>query len=830
MTPVDRSSAFSAWALRHGRTLWLVAIVLAVPSIWRTAGLYAHLRTELEELLPRDAPSVQALTELRARLAGIQHLGVVVDTGTADNLPAAERMLDDLAARVRAYPPELVRDVRTGSAAERSFLEDHAPLYVDLADLRTIRARLEARRDWEVSRETGELLDTDDTPPSLDIGDVRARYDERVRLGGRALANDRFSSREQHLSLMLVETASFDTGRARGAELLGRVKRDLDALGGPGAYAPGMRVGYAGDIAISVEETGALRQDLSVSSVVVVLAVGGVIVVFFRWWRSALILVAPLALATVYAFGLASLPPFGISELNSNTAFLGAIIVGNGINFGIVLLARYVEERRAGATVEGAAGLAVRGARRGTLAAALAAAASYGSLVVTDFRGFRQFGVIGSIGMLLSWGLAFLLLPSLCAGLDRGTVLRARAGLTLAPLARFTTRWATPLAAILAVLTVLAAVRVSRFGPSEIESDFSRLRRVDTWTRGEGYWGRKMDALLQSYLTPIVVLADDRDGATAIGASLREAARRPPLESMVASVRTLDDVLPGDQAAKIEQATAIRRLLTPKIRSLLRPDERREVDRLLGSGELKPFGVEDLPRTFTIGLRERDGSVGKTVLVYPRPSHALWHGATIARFVETLRGVAATASPPSRPARVAGSLPLSADILAAVRRDGPIATAVAFAGVALVVITTLARRPVSLLLVLGALCVGILWLAGLSMALGVKLNFANFIAYPITFGIGVDYSVNVVTRYVDDARDDWAGAVATTGSAVALCSATTVIGYSSLLMAQNRALMLFGLLAVLGEVCCLGAAIVGLPASLAAWRAWRGFVPSGSRR
>ncbi len=111
-----------------------------------------------------------------------------------------------------------------------------------------------------------------------------------------------------------------------------------------------------------------------------------------------------------------------------------------------------------------------------------------------------------------------------------------------------------------------------------------------------------------------------------------------------------------------------------------------------------------------------------------------------------------------------------------------------------------------------------LWLAGLSMAAGVKLNFANFIAYPITFGIGVDYSVNVVARALDDGRDDMLHAVATTGGAVALCSATTVIGYSSLLLAQNRALLLFGLLAVLGEIACLAAAIVALPSSWLVFR------------
>ena len=819
MSPVQSSrwaSAWSAWAIRHGRVLWIAAILLAGPATWRTVSLYAHLRSELEELLPRDAPSVRAISELRKRVAGIQHLGVVVDTGVADNLPAAERMIDDLAARVREYPKELVRDVRVGGATERAFLQEYAPLYMDLDDLHSIRARVEARRDWEVSKETATMLE-EEPAPSVDFSDIRARVDARARSGRGVFGHDRFSSRELHLSLMLVETAGFDTGRSRGAELLDRVKRDLALLGGAEHYAPGMRVGFAGDIAISVEEADALRQDLSISSILVVLVVGAVVVLYYRWWQSCLVLIAPLALATVYAFALASLPPFGIHELNSNTAFLGGIIVGNGVNFGIVLLARYVEERRRGSSENRAMADAIEGSCAGTLAASLAAAVSYGSLVITEFRGFRQFGVIGGLGMLLSWGTAFLLVPSLCTWLDRGTVLRAPRAFTLIPLARLIGRTAMPLAVLGLLLTVMAAVRVSRVGVADLETDFSKLRRGDTWTRGEGYWGRRMDSLLQTYLTPIVVLADDEATATRIGKVLKAAIREAPLEGMVATVRMAQDVLPTDQMAKIEEVKDLREDLTPKIRSLLSDDERNAMDAVLDGPNLHPIGIEDLPRTFTLGLRERDGEVGRTVLVYPKPGQSLWNGSTIARFIRALRQTVSSAARPSRPARVAGSLPLSADILGAVRHDGPLASGLAFVGVVLVVVATSRRKFGTLLMVVGALCVGVVWLGGLSMTLGVKLNFANFIAYPITFGIGVDYSVNVVSRYVNDGAKDILHAVATTGGAVALCSATTVIGYSSLLLAQNRGLVMFGLLAVLGEICCLTAAVVALPACLRAF-------------
>ena len=169
--------AFVRWTLRHGRALWIAAVVLAVPATWRTAQLYAHLRGAIEELLPRESASVVAIDELRARMPGLQYLGVVVDMGDASNEPAAERFLDDLATRVRAYPPELVRAVYTGDGEERAFLEKHAPLYTSLDDLRAIHARIQARRDYEVSKETGALLD-DDAASSARLLGHRAQVHE----------------------------------------------------------------------------------------------------------------------------------------------------------------------------------------------------------------------------------------------------------------------------------------------------------------------------------------------------------------------------------------------------------------------------------------------------------------------------------------------------------------------------------------------------------------------------------------------------------------------------------------------------------------------------
>jgi predicted RND superfamily exporter protein len=816
-TPSRAVRAYVEWSLRNGLVLWIVALALAIPATARTVHLYVHLRSEIEQLLPQQAPSVRALDEMRARNPGLEFLGVVAQVSDLSDLPAAERFLDDLAARIRTYPVELVQDVRSSNAAEKAFLERNAPLYADLADLKEILRRIEARRDYEVSKAQGALLEEEDPPPSLDASDIEKKYDAKL---SRDQA-DHLESRDLKAAMLTVEAGAFTTGVSQDRELLRRVKADVSALD-PARYAAGLRVGYASDVAINVEELDALEADLSVSSVLVVVAVMSAIVFYYRWWKSVLVLFPPLLLATVYAFSIASLPVFGVTELNSNTAFLGSIIVGNGINVGLILLARYREERRRGASVDDALVVGVWGARLGTVAAAAAAGVSYASLVVTEFRGFRQFGCIGGIGMLASWATAFLLVPPLIKWLDDGKPIAARQQPERGGrLVNFVERRAGPIVAVAAVLAASSVVLVARFDSSFLEHDFNKLRRTDTWINGEGYWGRKMDAILGHYLTPTVVLCDTPEQARVVERLVRDAADHGTLEPMVARVVGADDVLPTEQEPKIAEARAIREALTPKIRSLLEPDKREQIDRLLGDSNLVPIATSDLPHSFTMGLRERDGSIGRTVLVYPRPSDALWKASSMHLFVRTLRDLAgAAAGPDGTAGRVAGSIPLSSDILSSIGRDAPIASLVSFLGVVVVVLVVLRARRAAFY-VIGALLLGVLWLGGATMALGIKINFSNFIAFPITLGIGVDYAVNVMTRYVQDGERDVQGAVRSTGSAVALCSLTTIIGYSSLLLARNRALFLFGLLAVLGEIACLTAAVVALPAWLVLTRSRR---------
>ena len=158
----------------------MFALLLAIPATARMVSLYGHLRSEIEELLPRERPSVLAIDELRARMPGLQFFGVVVDAGIARAIAAGDRFIDDLAERIRTYPAEMVRAVRTG----RSRVSSSRTTPPSLSTWRTsatIRSRIEARRDYDMARGTGPPLDDDEPPPSLDFSDLKARYEPEAR-------------------------------------------------------------------------------------------------------------------------------------------------------------------------------------------------------------------------------------------------------------------------------------------------------------------------------------------------------------------------------------------------------------------------------------------------------------------------------------------------------------------------------------------------------------------------------------------------------------------------------------------------------------------------
>jgi predicted RND superfamily exporter protein len=816
---MNLSQAYVRFADRHRLAILVLCVLAAVVGAFGTVRLYSDLRTDVGELLPESTRSARDLERVTDRVGGFAGLTLVLHGADPVTLQV---FADDLADALQADETGLVRWVEYRVDDVVDFYLPRLLLFPEKGDLEALRDTLARRIEWERASAAGEA---DGPAPDVaallqeiagDRKDLLARFPSGYTMG--EVEGGRPGEKQTILAMIVRMTGTPDDhGRVVRFD---RLVRDAVEKLGPKGYAPGLQVAYAGAVTSAILEHDALAEDLVWATLLVFVAVAISVVVYNRTWKALFAVGIPLVAGALVTFGIAEAL---VGNLNSNTAFLGSIVVGNGINVGLIFFARYLEERRRAAGPHEAMEIAVRETWLATLTAALAAGAAYGSLLATDFRGFTQFGLIGGVGMTLSWVFSYVMTPPLVLAWERRWPIPRAGQRPARPLFTLAVSHAvaraprvTTIAA--AALTALSVFYVVRFARDPFEYDFRKLRNEAAIADGGvAWWDARVDALYGDHVTPTVILARDEAQAREVAARV-EAHRRAHPEGTIGQVLSIATFVPEGQEEKLPLVREIRALATPENLAFLPPDKRMAVQKILPPADLASFGAADLPESLRRRITELDGRVGTPVLVHQAGRIDVWDGREVLRFSEELGSIGLPEDAP-----VASMLLLLADVLHSIARDGPRATLLSFAGVLGLVVVAfgLGKRSVrsfkDAAWVLASLGVGILWFGGLAGALGLKLNMLSFIALPITFGIGVVYATNIFQRRRADHAECIADVVRTTGGAVALCSLTTIIGYSSLLVARNQALISFGVLADLGELACLAAALFALPAVLR-WR------------
>ncbi len=222
----------------------------------------------------------------------------------------------------------------------------------------------------------------------------------------------------------------------------------------------------------------------------------------------------------------------------------------------------------------------------------------------------------------------------------------------------------------------------------------------------------------------------------------------------------------------------------------------------------RPVTAAEAPPTLLDRFRERDGTLGRIAAVTARPDAKLEIAENLQAFVKAVRNVEIDGATYD----ATGDKVIFADLLKDIEVEGPRTTFLSLAGVMLLVFIFFRNLRTSVEVV-GSLTVGVILMCGVAAVIGLKINFFNFIVFPITFGIAVDYGANVAAR-VRERGGDVIGSLAEVGPAVALCSWTSIIGYGTLLYSLNRALRSFGWYAMVGEITTITTALVLLPALL----------------
>ncbi len=615
---------------------------------------------------------------------------------------------------------------------------------------------------------------------------------------------------------------------------------------------PGLTAGVTGQAALNIDEMSLTLRDMSLATGLSLAGLAALLYLFWGGLRRPLLELIELLIALAWTCGLTTLI---VGHLNILSVTFAPLLLGLGIDYGIHWLARFQEEEGRGLSRPEAIRSTTLRLGPAVLLAGLTAALSFFPLVLTGFRGLVELGIITSMGMLMTTATTLGVLPALTVLFDRPGRWRAESS---RPLLRLTDRRALAL-----LLPALAALALSVWGATGVRFDMNMLR-LQAPSAESVVWERRL--LVGSEHSSLY-------GAL-FARSLPEVQRKSreleklPTVSEVQSVLTL---LPAQQAAKQALLEPLRPLLAGlgPLRPAGREVDLRQLGNLLGRirfkmqesaaadwGAGKPLAaqmarvrelidqlgarlrelpapaaeqdlrafqaalfrdlddklellrenlqsgtmtVADLPRD----LRRRFVGPGPLYLIRAFPAENVWQPAALGRFVADLHAVDPDA---------VGD-PVTLYVFTRAFRDASVkAAAYAVLFIFLLLLVTF-RNLADAALAMLPLLVGTVWTVGLMRLAGIDFNLANSIFLPLVVGAGVEYGIIILQRRHQQGGREIILPLST-GKGVILAGLTTTVGFASLAISAHRGIHSLGVLAVVGSLSILAAAVLLLPAVL----------------
>jgi len=836
----------------------LLAAVCALYS-WRSLRLDA----DTNSLIGDNQPFMRGYRAFNQEFGDLEFLLVVVDP--QGNEPAADKAVHDIVTGMRAIPelPEVVGFV---DSAEQLRVSAWAMADAELSTMHLARGALATLASQPgcggllaASSERLQKLLRDGagmTEPTRRAFAAEAFLMARCALGGmpdapQSLATPRTDqwllADGGHLRLVLVmPMKSYDT--------LAVIEKPLQAMREVitrvrHAY-PAVQIGLTGRPVLQADEMSTTNDDMNVASVIALVLCVALFMIVFRGVKRPLLAMLAFLAGCALTYGAATLL---VGRLNLLSVVFMLVLVGVGLDYGIHMIARYLE----GLRHLGSAGSVrhmMRSAVPSMLAGAATSAGTFLIAMVAPMQGLRELGLISGVGLLLCAVTMAITLPALLMLVDRNAHKRPlRRGFFEEPLDgrvdRFDGRAAKRHYILLAFSIVLAIVGgwIGVRGVT-FESNLLRLQAVGLESAG---WQRR--------------LQQEGGNATWFGACTVDATdqiapllARAAAEPLIGRVRSVLDLVPSDTperarlrgeigAAALTLPAAQKQIATPEladrtaqacadlaalaglagaptdeVRSIesLRDALRRFNKALRVSPDAMVREAEQAARRASVAaqmigvgaratLRDalptavRDTFVSTTgrCAVILHPTEDVWEGDAMDRFVAAMRRVDAQVT--GVPITVSESIKL---MRRSFFEQGLLATLF----VALLLLLDFRSWKLAALSLL-SLGIGLAWTFGLMAALHIPFNLANFFAIPIMIGLAVDSCIHVTHRAVDGGLQVGFGS---TRRAVIVTALTTTIGFGTLLWAQHLGLRSLGAVMSIASLCCLVSSVWLLPAML----------------
>ena len=644
----------------------------------------------------------------------------------------------------------------------------------------------------------------------------------------------------QQRRVILAEPV-YDFGNLQpGAQAVSAVRGKAAALGFDPAH--GVTIGITGEVPLSDEEFGSIEENIGLVGILM-----GISMLVALWFATrslktvaAITITIVSGLVITLAFGLAA-----VGKLNLISIAFIPLFVGLGVDFGIQVCVRFNAERWAGAYLVEALEHAAAAIGKPILLAAGAICLALAAFLPTDYIGIAQLGVISALGMIVALVLNVTLLPSLLVLLNPPVPAERVGFAAAAPLDRWLERnrrkvlWAFAGAMLVSIATLplvkfdfnplnlrdpnapamrmlrnliadpertpntLAVLTANEAAARQLAEKLGKLPEVRDAITIDSFLPTEQPAklaliedaslLLDSTINPFDLAPPSDDASTL--AALAQAAK--DMHRLAGANPGAVGKAAGLLASDFERLGQASPEVRSRIEAMLVQPLGVTLDKLRLSLQASAITRETLPPAMTAEWIARDGRA--LVQVVPRGDSA--DNAVLTRFTAAVRAIApdATGMPVStqEAAHTVARAFIEAGVLALV-----LVSLLLFAVLRSVreVAFTLAPVVLSGFLTLGS-CV----------AIGQPLNFANIIAFPLLFGVGVAFHIYFVMAWWHGERDLLQSSLA---RAVLFSALATGSAFGALWFSSHLGTASMGLILMISLVWTLICALIFEPALL----------------
>lgn len=866
-------SRWFEWSTRHALWVIVLSIAAAAGALFHTIH-HLKINTYPGNVLSDSLPWRQdKLAFEKAFPTFRDSVVVVIDAPTPDQ---ARDAADQLAARLGEdhehfewvfYPPAT------------SFFRQHALLFlgVDVLEARTERLAqaqpflADIAQDPSLSG-TFHLLRralTQEGPSEIDLGSLFVALAgtlddalsglERPLSWSQEMSGVR-SDKDQRVLLEVMPKVEYSS-LAPGEAMIAAIR---DAGDGLGFGRDGIQLRISGAAALSIDELKSASLGAQMASFGSFVGVALVMLVGLRSLWLVFAVQVGLILGLIFTAFFATV---ALGQLNLISVAFSVMYIGIGADYAIYLCLRYRELSGSSRHHRAALKRAVRHVGGSLEIGTLTTAIGFFCFIPTSYRGVAELGIISGAGMFISLFVTLLVLPAfLClrrplAFRDQALVSEGRMSRVAGHILGYPIRHSRAVLVGAALLGVASSLELehSRFDQNPLNLQDPSSESVQTFREllkegGNSPWSlavlaaneeeakslqekleglasvdsvmmirdfipeeqeEKLTLIDQLSVTlgtrlllkseplpspdPVRALATLRGFQADLAAYIyrhpgeRDIAKGTRLELNMA--RTLDHLEAMDTPARAVYLARLDRMLVKELRPNL--------ERLQDALKADQVTIETLP----VDLKSRWINHDGIWRVDVRPREDLHDPSAMRRFVDQVRAVAPHAT---------GTPVLFLESSQAVVRAFLEAFGLAILAITVVLYFTMERR-IDVVLVLAPLLLASILTGAFMIRWGVAFNFANIIALPLIFGMGVDNCIHMVHRYRTAPPQNGVLLHTSTALAVLLSALTNISGFGNLSVAPHRGMASMGVMLTIGILATLFCSMLVLPALLREW-------------